>query len=244
MAAILTFFTGAKATELPSLSEDDFVGVQAALAEQQQPIVDKVQELFTAQMNESVIYTRADLASCGQIKVSTGDLKPFTNYGIGKPYTYRVSLVDGEGLPTYHVKVAAVVIRKYLGLAADSKPFTELQNQISQGIPRALQVAAVLKQIGDGLDPLPNDLQIQMSLVSLGGQVAFDPQQKGRITFKESSQNSPIEMVIDNEMIEVQEVDGTRIGRFPGQRTISVGMPINGDVTCPVVRRYRPEDLK
>jgi hypothetical protein len=150
-----------------------------------------------------------------KIIASTGDLKPFTNYSIEKPYTYQTSVATGEGLPTYHVKVAAAVIKKYLDIPSTSTPFTALQGEIAQNNPRALQVAAVLRQVGDGLSPLPEDVQIQMSLMEMGGQATFNTQQKGTITFSESpTPSSPIEIRINDEIV-IQESDGTMIGKNP-----------------------------
>ncbi len=224
-------FAPPKAQEL---KDEDFVIVY-----EQQPILDKVKELFQNKIVEVVVYTSQELSSCGQTN-SSGKIKPFTNFDSESPHTYQSNLMKGEGDGTYHIRLASAVIQAGLGQEPGQDPFQSLQTQLKPGHPkrnRALQVAAILKQIGDELSPLPNDPSINMILSAVGGIANFDPLQKGTIRF------SDLQVDVADE-VEIQDLQGGVIASLKGERTIVVHSPDQeGAVTCVIERTYHPENL-
>ncbi len=221
--------------------------VTALSTAEQQQLIDKVKELFGNTIREVVTYTPADLASTGQLNGS-GNLTPFTNYNADTPHTYASNIVKGEGEGTYHIRLASAIINESLGLEKDHSSLQVLRAQLKEGDPRrakALQVAAVLHQVGDSLSPLPNDPTINATLIESKGFVTFDSQQKGLIYFSTlNPADRVIRFVVSQEFIDVKDLDGIKIGSFMGQRRISIHQPNrNGEIKCIIEREYVPHFL-
>lgn len=232
--------------------DQDFVIIESPTTTlsttEQQQLIDKVKEQFGNTIREEVVYTPANLASSGQINES-GNLTPFTYYNAETPHTYASNIVKGEGEGTYHIKLASAIINECLGLEKGRSSLQVLQTQLQEGDPRrakALQVAAVLHQVGDALSPLPNDPTINAALVDLKGCVTFNPQQTGLIYFNTLKPvDKVIRFVVSQEFIDVKDLDGITIGSFMGQRRISVHQPNrNGEVKCIIEREYVPHFLE
>lgn len=230
------------------IDDQDFViidePVSALPLDKQQQLIDKVKELFSETIREEVVYTADELASCGQLNRS-GSLIPFTNYNTDVPHSYQSNMAAREGEGTYHIRLASAIIQSSLGVEKGKTSLQLLQSRIATGDKKALQVAAVLKQIGDSLSPLPNDPQINMSLMEREGCVTYDPTQKGTIHFYNlNSADRVMRFVVSREVIDIKDLEGTKIGSFIGQRVISVHQPNrDGQVKCVIEREYLPHLL-
>lgn len=241
-------FTSSKPQDI---EDEDFVVVSSKelsklSPNQQDLLISKTHELFQGAIVEEIEYSQAELASCGQIN-QAGKLKPFTNYSADSPHTYTSNIAQGERETTYHIKLASAVIRTFSSCVPGQDPLRSLQTQLQEGHKyrnRALQVAAVLKQIGDGLAPLPNNSDINMALADLNGRVNFDPLQKGAIVFDNlMAKEGPIQITI-SDTIDIEDEEGGSITSFAGSRVISVLEPdADGTVKCQVSRNYQVNNL-
>ncbi|MBP7074183.1 MAG: hypothetical protein KBA81_02230 [Rhabdochlamydiaceae bacterium] len=233
------------------LKDEDFVMVSdrepSKLSQSQQELLKRrTQELFQNNIVEEIEYSQAELASCGQIN-QAGKLKPFTNFSADSPHTYTSNIAQGEREATYHFRLASAVIKNFSNCVPGQDPLRSLQTQLQEGHKyrnRALQVAAVLKQIGDGLAPLPNNSDINMTLADLIGRVNFDPLQKGHIVFANLMAKEGTIQITISDTIDIEDEDGGAIASFAGSRVISVLEPdADGTVKCQVSRTYQVNDL-
>jgi hypothetical protein len=214
-----------------------------AVLEEYDSTTQTIQGLFQNRTQEQVKYETWELASTGTTNGS-GRLKPFTNYTAENPYTYRSNLLPQESEKKMrHEQLADAVITKYLEV--QESPIQTIQASLKEGHfqrNRALQVAAALRQVGDGLAPIPMDHN--PILIEAGVLATFNPQQTGFIVFHESeSQTSPIHVSVWNEVVDVKlltpDQEGPTIQSFMGQRTISVELPDSqGAVSCHVIREF------
>jgi hypothetical protein len=207
----------------------------------------KVAQIYSKIIVDQVEYDKTKLTSCGTSKGEK--IRPFLNYGKTNPHTYRSNLVEGDGEAAYHDELAARIISKYLEPTTSANWGATLQNSLQDGHPKqvlALRVAAMLIQIGDGLNPLPHDLNIQFDIIKLGCQVTYDSKQKGMILFDDignitvigESLNATYEDLCAADD-EDRVIPGELIMQFEGQRTITIGMPDHeGNVICTIARKY------
>lgn len=208
--------------------------------DQHQKIIAKAQEIFAKESNETVEYSRDRLKYCGEIKVSTGELKPFTNFGLENPHTYQSNIAYGEGKPIYHVRLALAIIKKYLPRdeASFDDPFVTLQKALNEDEhpqhAQALRIAALLYLIGDELSLLPLGTPVFEALAPLGGQVFYGAAQRGKITFSDA-----LKISISGEELGIRKIGGHLIAMVAVEREITIGDPdADGTVICTIARKY------
>lgn len=229
---------------MPVSNDDGFIFLEALnppelQPDQRQKIIAKAQEIFAKESNETVEYSRDRLKYCGEIKVSTGELKPFTNFGLENPHTYQSNITRGEGQPIYHVKLASAIISKYLPLdKSDELPFVALQKALNDDEhpqhAQALRIAALLYLIGDELSLLPLGTPIFEALAPLGGQVFYGAAQRGKITFSDA-----LKISILGEELGIRKTGGHLIAMVAIEREITIGDPdADGTVICTIARKY------
>jgi hypothetical protein len=182
-------------------------------------------------------YSKTTLLKSGN---GTGvNLVPFQSYTSSSPYTYKSKGLPCDGaaknIPLYPITLMCSIINKYDRFGNQRKdPIQRLQESLqSPNNNRALQIAAVLNLVGDGLSPLPKDCNVAL------GACSVKQQSSGTIEYLGRGDEPNIKLQISGEIVGVYTREGDHIGNYTLNRTIEVLPPgPDGNVTYLLTRAY------